>query len=85
MGPPETLSSKAAKFRAGLLCQPKSAKPDSSEEGRNGRRPKKSWEGVIWLLVQIQSLETWHDLPGLLWILCWQLDALLSLGIDDHQ
>lgn len=85
MGPPETPSPKARKSRAGLLSQPKFAKLELSEEGRTGRRPKKSWEGVIWLLVQIQSLETWHYLPGLLWIPCWQLDALLSLGIDDHQ
>lgn len=44
-----------------------------------------SWEGVMWLSVQIQSLETWRHLPGLRWVPRWQWGALLGRGTDGRQ
>lgn len=49
MGPSESPFPKVGNARAVLLSQPKFAKPELSEEGRNGRRPERNLQKMSFL------------------------------------
>lgn len=49
MGPSESPFPKVGNTRAVLLSQPKFAKPELSEEGRNGRRPERNLQKMSFL------------------------------------